>query len=172
MDIIQIVGYKNSGKTTLTCELVRAFSSKGLRVGTIKHDAHDHDPEPQGTDTRSHREAGAEITAFSSPSRTAWVEEHTTPLEQLVVRMEQRALDVLLIEGYKSAPYPKIALLRGEEDINLLALPNLLSVVSREPNPTLTAIAEQRRLPLFIHPDLRSFTPIIAYLLDRRERLL
>lgn len=172
MKVFQIVGYKNAGKTTLTCEFVSAFAAAGYRVGTIKHDAHDHDPEPVGKDTRLHRQAGAQVTAFSTPSRTAWVDDQPTPLEQLVDQMERRELDVLFIEGFKSAPYPKVALLRDEEDADLLTLTNLLAIVTRAPLTASEAFAEENELPVFVHPDTRSFAPIVAFLLDTYERLL
>ena len=65
MVIIQVVGYKNSGKTTLVSELVRTLTSEGYRVGTLKHDAHDFEPDIPGKDTWQHRKAGAQVTAIT-----------------------------------------------------------------------------------------------------------
>ncbi|MFC5471749.1 molybdopterin-guanine dinucleotide biosynthesis protein B [Cohnella suwonensis] len=167
MDIIQVVGFKNAGKTTLVRELVRAFSGEGSKVGTLKSDPHDHDPEPVGTDTRLHREAGASVTAFASPSRTAWVEEHPTSLEDLVEEMAKRGVDVLVVEGFKTAPYPKIALIRREEDAELLDLPNTIAIATRAPLPPIESRAERLGIARFHLPDTESFGPIVAFLLDR-----
>jgi molybdopterin-guanine dinucleotide biosynthesis protein B len=164
MKIIQFVGYKNSGKTTLVCEIVRELTSQNKRVGTLKSDAHDLDPDTPGKDTWQHRQAGAHITAMTSPSRTAWVQEQPTPLDELVSSMENHFLDALIIEGFKSAAYPKIVIFRTEQDVDLLSLPNILAAVIREPNEVIQSQAEARSIPVFIQPDLHSFSPLIRYL--------
>ena len=135
MRIIQIVGYKDSGKTTLACELIRTLAAEGRKVGTLKHDAHRFEPEPPGTDTWKHRQAGSSATAIVSSERTAWVEERTTPVEELVAQMALRELDDLIVEGFKSAPYPKVALIREEEDADLLQLSNIVAIALRKPRP-------------------------------------
>ncbi len=165
MRIIQVVGYKNAGKTTLACELVREITSGGMRVGTLKHDAHDFEPDVPGKDTWQHRQAGAHVTAITSPSRTAWVQEEPTPLEDLVAGMDKHSLDYLIIEGFKSAAYPKIVLLRSEKDTHLLVLPNVIAVALREPNKVIESTAQSKGLPVFIHSDINSFVPISAFIL-------
>ncbi|WP_240702781.1 molybdopterin-guanine dinucleotide biosynthesis protein B [Cohnella luojiensis] len=165
MHIIQIVGFKNAGKTTLTCELVRMLAAEGYRVGTLKHDAHDFEPDVPGKDTWQHRQAGAHVTAITSPSRTAWIQEQTTPVDELVSRMESHSLDYLIVEGFKSAPYPKIVLLRSEEDCMLLNLPNVIAACYREPNLLIETEAEACHIPIFLQPDIHSFAPLFQYLL-------
>jgi len=162
--IIQIVGYKNSGKTTLVCELVRLLSAEGRRVGTLKRDAHSFDPEPPGTDTRKHRQAGALASAVVSPNRTAWVLEETTPVEEIVSGMAARGLDDLIIEGFKTAAYPKIALIREEKDAELLRLPGVIAAALREPIPSVEAEAADLRIPVFQHPDADSFGPLLTFI--------
>jgi molybdopterin-guanine dinucleotide biosynthesis protein B len=163
MRIVQVVGYKNAGKTRLACELVRELTSHGLRVGTLKHDAHDFEPDIPGKDTWQHRQAGAHITAITSPSRTAWVQEEPTSLDDLVAKMAKLSLDYLIIEGFKSAAYPKIVLLQGELDENLLTLPHVIAVAIREPSNNIERAAAAQAIPLFFHPDIHSFAPIAAY---------
>jgi len=164
MRIIQIVGYKKSGKTTLACELIRAFAAEGRRVGTLKHDAHQFEPEPSGTDTWKHREAGSSATAIVSPTRTAWVLERTTSVEELVSQMETRELDDLIIEGFKSAPYPKVALIRDEGDADLLGLSDVVAVALRKPIPAVEERAAAMGIPVFILPVPDSFEPLLAFL--------
>jgi molybdopterin-guanine dinucleotide biosynthesis protein B len=167
MRIIQVIGYKNAGKTTLACALVRELTSQGQRVGTLKHDAHDFEPDIPGKDTWQHRQAGAHVTAISSPSRTAWVQEQSTSLEQLVDQMANLALDYLIIEGFKSAAYPKIILIRGEQDEELLSLLNVIAAAVREPNKSIESAAKAQAIPLFVHPDMDSFIPMTAFVLRR-----
>ena len=68
---VHIVGRKNSGKTTLVCELVREFTSRGIRVATIKHTHHHHELDTPGKDSHLHREAGAAAVGILSPQMTA-----------------------------------------------------------------------------------------------------
>ncbi|QHT62877.1 molybdopterin-guanine dinucleotide biosynthesis protein B [Paenibacillus lycopersici] len=118
--VIQIVGYKNSGKTTLIAKLVRRLKQAGLIVGTVKHDAHEFDMDKPGTDTWKHQEAGADMTAISSASRSAIISNRPEPLSGLLAHM--RHADVVLVEGFKQEHHPKIILLRETNDRELLGL--------------------------------------------------
>ncbi|MFN9717660.1 MAG: molybdopterin-guanine dinucleotide biosynthesis protein B [Planctomycetota bacterium] len=68
---LHIVGRKNSGKTTLICELVRELQCRGLRVATIKHTHHRHELDTPGKDSHKHREAGAAAVGILTPQMTA-----------------------------------------------------------------------------------------------------
>lgn len=127
--VVQIVGYKNSGKTTLIEQLIGRLTEKGYTVGAIKHDAHQFETDHPGTDTWRHRKAGAHITAITSEHRTAIVEEKHTPLNELLQRMT--SMDIVLVEGFKHEPYPKIVVVRSEEDKALVrSLHNVVAVSS------------------------------------------
>ncbi|WP_182914177.1 molybdopterin-guanine dinucleotide biosynthesis protein B [Paenibacillus sp. 1011MAR3C5] len=117
--IIQFVGYKNTGKTTSVCRLTEKYKRKGQRVGTIKHDAHDFQIDTPGTDTWQHQAAGADVTAITSASRTAILKSSGTELDSLIAAMAQD-VDIILIEGFKSAPYPKIVFAREASQLALL----------------------------------------------------
>jgi len=116
--ILQVVGYKNSGKTTTSCKLIEQFVKLGWKVGSIKHDAHNFEVDYPGKDTWLHREAGASVVAISSQQKTAIMEQRATPLEELIERVQ--GVDIIVIEGYKFESYPKIVLLRNEGDIPLI----------------------------------------------------
>lgn len=116
--VIQIVGYKNSGKTTTSCEIIRRFSEKGWKVGSIKHDAHHFEVDYPGKDTWLHREAGAEVVAITSKDRTAIMEQRPSSLQDLLDRIH--GVDIVIVEGYKFEHYPKVVLLRHEGDLPLL----------------------------------------------------
>ncbi|WP_168121117.1 molybdopterin-guanine dinucleotide biosynthesis protein B [Paenibacillus sp. HB172176] len=117
--IIQIVGYKNSGKTKLICRLTEMLKRLRCRVGTIKHDAHDFQMDTPGTDTWQHQAAGADITAIASSKRTAILKKKPDTLRQLINQMSDD-VDVILIEGFKEAPFPKIIMLRNGDDFDLI----------------------------------------------------
>ncbi len=160
MKVLQVVGYKNAGKTTLVCEIVRLLSSEGMRVGSLKRDDHGADPEPEGADTRAMREAGARLTALVSDNRTMWVQEQTAALEDLLDAMKKGGADAVIVEGFKTAAYPKLILLRGDEDAALFRLEGIIGAVLRGPSPAAEAAAAQAGLPVY-RTERRSFGPVL-----------
>ncbi|TYP71741.1 molybdopterin-guanine dinucleotide biosynthesis protein B [Paenibacillus methanolicus] len=118
--VLQIIGYKNSGKTTLVAALVRLLKAEGYRVGTVKHDAHDFTMDYPGTDTWQHQEAGADVTAISSSRRAAVLTNRPAALNTLMAHMAET--DVVLVEGFKQERYPKLVLIRKADDLPLLDL--------------------------------------------------
>ncbi|WP_052339206.1 molybdopterin-guanine dinucleotide biosynthesis protein B [Gorillibacterium massiliense] len=119
MPIVQIVGFKNSGKTTLACKLIEALTASGLRVGSAKHDAHEFDLDDSGTDSARQLEAGAVETVLTSGSQTRWMSRTPATLIDIVKQLYGK-VDILIAEGFKDAPYPKIALIREPEDLATL----------------------------------------------------
>jgi molybdopterin-guanine dinucleotide biosynthesis protein B len=131
MNVYQVVGYKDTGKTTLICRLVKALAEQGYRVGTVKHDAHQFEVDQPGTDSWKHREAGAQITAITSPNRTAFMEERSATLDELLNHME--GMDFVLIEGFKTENYPKLVILKNREDADILdRVKEVIAIVSWE----------------------------------------
>src|SRR5699024_7542412 len=127
--VLQVVGYKNSGKTKLVSSLVTYFSEQGLRVGTLKHHAHSASIDSPGTDTAEHAKAGAAKVLLSSEQQTATFEQKPLSYPELLKRAED--VDIVLVEGFKREQDPKVVLLRGEKDAeSLLELSNLLCVIS------------------------------------------
>ncbi|WP_334071201.1 molybdopterin-guanine dinucleotide biosynthesis protein B [Paenibacillus sp. A14] len=129
--VIQVVGYKNSGKTTLIGRLLPLLREKGVRAAVIKHDVHGFEGDVPGTDTHKFRMSGAAATAITSPWRTAVVEERESPLTDLIERFQ--TYDLIVIEGFKREPYPKLVLVRDEgEDLGLLdSLSDVIGVIYR-----------------------------------------
>lgn len=68
---IHVIGGKNHGKTTLVTELVQELTTRGYRVGTIKHTHHQHELDSPGKDSHRHREAGAAVVGILSRSMSA-----------------------------------------------------------------------------------------------------
>ncbi|MDQ6423378.1 molybdopterin-guanine dinucleotide biosynthesis protein B [Paenibacillus sp. LHD-117] len=126
--VIQVVGYKNTGKTTLVCRLTELLKLASYKVGTIKRDAHDFRMDTPGTDTWKHQAAGADITAISSDSRSAILMNESATLGQLLSNMN--SVDIVLVEGFKHESHPKLVLVRNEEDAELLgSLSHVAAVV-------------------------------------------
>ena len=126
MKIWGVTGWKNTGKTGLTERLVAEFVGRGLRVSTIKHAHHSADVDHPGTDSFRHRGAGASEVILATPARIALMRElrgdDMPSLDDLIAMMQP--VDLLLIEGYKSSPYPKVETQRVEAGKPLLCLEN------------------------------------------------
>lgn len=132
--IIQVVGYQNSGKTTVIEKIIAYFDHTGRQVGTIKHHGHGGEPASidDGKDSFRHRQAGAVATTVEGDgvlqlqaSNKKW------ELIDILAMYSQIDLNLIIIEGYKDAPYQKIVMIREEKDIDLLTtLVNIKAVIT------------------------------------------
>lgn len=126
MRIYGVTGWKNSGKTHLMERLVTEIAGRGVTVSTVKHAHHTAEVDRKGTDSFRHREAGAREVMLVSPRRWALMHElrgaDEPPLDDVLARLSP--VDLVLIEGYKSAPHPKIETHRGATVRPLIATGN------------------------------------------------
>jgi molybdopterin-guanine dinucleotide biosynthesis protein B len=110
LKIFGIAGWKNSGKTGLAVRLVTELTARGYKVSTIKHAHHDFDIDKVGADSFRHRQAGAHEVTIVSGTRYAIMHElrgePEPTLEAILARLAP--CDIVLIEGYKREPVPKI----------------------------------------------------------------
>ncbi|KGL37696.1 molybdopterin-guanine dinucleotide biosynthesis protein B [Listeria sp. SHR_NRA_18] len=116
--IFQITGFKKSGKTTLTNCFVQQLKAQDYTVAVIKHDAHAFAIDHPDTDSYSFRESGADIVALSSSSQHAIMVDQGITLKDMIASLPPT--DVILIEGYKEASFPKIVMVRDAEDVATL----------------------------------------------------
>ena len=116
MKIFGIAGYSGSGKTTLLEKLIPQFTARGLRVSVIKHAHHGFDIDRPGKDSYRHREAGASEVLLSCNDRWALMHERRNEadvtLDELLARLAP--CDLVLIEGFKQEPVPKLEVYRPE----------------------------------------------------------
>lgn len=132
--VLQIVGFQNSGKTTLLTKIIETMSDGGVRVGTIKHHGHGGFPDSYDADKDSakHRRSGATVTGVEGAGMLqlhAFKNEGWTLCEMLSF-YNGLPIDIILIEGFKREPFPKIVLLRSREDEVLLEeLENIQAVL-------------------------------------------
>ena len=114
--IFGIAGWKNSGKTGLMVRLIAEFTTRGYRVSTVKHAHHDFDIDKVGADSFRHREAGAHEVTIVSGTRFAVMHELRGAPEpgfsDILARLAP--CDLILVEGYKREPIPKIEARRLE----------------------------------------------------------
>jgi molybdopterin-guanine dinucleotide biosynthesis protein B len=131
--VIGVAGWKNSGKTTLVERLIAELTRRGLKVASVKHAHHNFQIDDAETDSARHRRAGAAQVAIVSPRRWALVRElggaREPSLEEVIGRLDP--CDLVIVEGYKAAPIPKIEVRRraaarpeplAERDPNVIAI--------------------------------------------------
>jgi molybdopterin-guanine dinucleotide biosynthesis protein MobB len=122
MRIIGLAGWSGSGKTTLITKLIPCLLAQGLRVSTLKHAHHGFDLDKPGKDSFVHRVAGATEVIISSAKRWAILhelrEEPEWNMADLVAKMSP--VDLVLVEGFKRDPFPKLEIHRAENSKPLL----------------------------------------------------
>ncbi|MFD1737080.1 molybdopterin-guanine dinucleotide biosynthesis protein B [Bacillus salitolerans] len=143
--IIQVVGYQNSGKTTLISQLTKMLTEEGKTVGVIKHHGHGGIPYlgDDDKDSEKHRSAGAKVVAVEGNGTIQLTATDTKwNLSSIINIFESFELDSIIIEGYKSESYPKVVMINDAEDVELMkSLTNIICVISTfaypgdEPNP-------------------------------------
>jgi len=132
MKILLIVGKKKTGKTTLVERLIPALKDKGYRVGSMKYTTEDHEFDTPGKDSYRHTRAGAESTLILSPSKIALFSQslRSKNLDQ-ILDFVFSDYDVVIGEGFKDSPFPKIEVFDSQKHSGLLCSPedNLMAVV-------------------------------------------
>jgi molybdopterin-guanine dinucleotide biosynthesis protein B len=158
MKTFGFAGWSGSGKTTLIEKLIPLFVKRGLRVSLIKHAHHSFDVDHPGKDSYRHRHAGAAEVLVTSSRR--WVLMHELrggkepSFEEQIAHLSP--CDLLIIEGFKYAPIPKLEVWRAESGEALLH-PN---------DPHVVAVASdtklETKLPLL---DLNAHEAIAQFIL-------
>lgn len=145
--IVSLVGYSGAGKTTFMEKLIAALCGLGLKVATIKHDVHGFEMDKPGKDSWRHKKAGATATVISSPSKIGMVMDADHDHDPVELTRLFSGVDIVLTEGYKRAPYPKVEIFRTEATGNKAPL--------CENDSALLAIVTQQKTSLSVpHFDL------------------
>ena len=159
MKIYGIVGWKNSGKTTLVERLVTEITGRGFSVSTVKHAHHTFDVDHEGKDSFRHRAAVAREVLLASRNRWALMHEirddAEPPLSEFLEKLSP--VDLVLIEGYKRDGHAKMEAHRAETKQGLLATEDA----------TVTAVASNYVVDGLSVPqfDLDDATAIASYIL-------
>lgn len=139
MRIFGLAGWSGSGKTTLLTAMIPELLKQGLTVSTIKHAHHEFDVDRPGKDSWRHRKAGAMEVMVASSRRWALMHElRDAPepaLDELIAKMSP--VDLLLVEGFKRDPHPKLEVHRPSLGKPLLYPddPNIVAIASDETFP-------------------------------------
>lgn len=130
--VLQIVGYQNSGKTTLVEKLVQALTKEDMQIGTIKHHGHGGKPDlPLQKDSERHRQAGAAVSSVEGGGLLSLSVNGIWPLQNIIELYTYFAVDAIIVEGYKKESYPKVVIIRSKEDLSLLErVENIIAVIT------------------------------------------
>ena len=138
-----IAAYSGTGKTTLLRKVIPLLLAKNLHLGLIKHSHHKFEIDRPGKDSYILAKAGATQTVVASARRTAIITQHEEEAEStlwnLVKRLDAKGLDLILVEGFKYQPIPKIELTRPILGNPLLYLHDPLVIAVATDTPLATA---------------------------------
>jgi molybdopterin-guanine dinucleotide biosynthesis protein B len=162
MKAIGIIGYSNTGKTTLIEKLIPLFTARGLRVAAIKNAHHGFDMDRPGKDSFRYREAGAAQVLIATGLRWALLTEtaqRPATLDELLA--ELAPCDLVIVEGFKSEGHiPRIEV-RRQTNTEPPIFPHDANVI---------ALATDRPLDTSLPQlDLDDATKIAAFIAERLQ---
>ncbi len=131
--IISFIGKSNSGKTTLLEKVIGELTSRKYRIATIKHTAEEATLDTPGKDTWRHLRAGSKATAIGSDKRIVLIKpvKRKSTVEEMA-RLLGEDYDIIITEGFKQGPYPKIEVHRKEIGPPLTDIKNLVAIATNE----------------------------------------
>jgi molybdopterin-guanine dinucleotide biosynthesis adapter protein len=139
MRIIGLAGWSGSGKTTLLARAIPRLVTRGLRVSTLKHAHHGFDLDQPGKDSHTHRAAGATEVLVGSAKRWALVHELRGAREPRLPELLRKLtpVDLVIVEGYKREPHPKLEVYRAGLGKPLLHPddPHIMAIAAVAPAP-------------------------------------
>jgi len=144
--ILGFAAHSGTGKTTLLVKLLPLLAARGLRVGVIKHAHHDFDIDKPGKDSYELRKAGAGQMLVASSRRWALMvekpDQSASELDDLLSRLDQTALDLVLVEGFKREAFPKIWLYRAQagHPAGYADYPSVIAVAADGPLPETVSV--------------------------------
>ena len=124
---VAFTGPSNSGKTTLILKVARKLIHEHKKeVAIIKHDPKDKARfDVEGKDSYKFSDTGAEVIV-TSPNRTTYFSNRHSELEDMIRLFER--FDILLVEGLKNLPLPRISVFRDSIDKDYFAYMNALAI--------------------------------------------
>ena len=161
--VLGLCAFSGTGKTTLLTALLPLLRARGMRVAVIKHAHHSFDLDYPGKDSYELRKAGAVQTLVASRQRVALIREYEPEraepsLADARALVDPTGMDLVLVEGFKREPLPKIELCRPSRGRPLMCGrdANIIAVASDGP------VELPRDLPLL---DLNSPAQIADFVL-------
>ena len=127
--IVSFVAYSGTGKTTFLERLIPKLKARGLKIAIVKHDGHRFEIDHEGKDSDRFTKAGADVTGLISSEKAVLMENRQTDPEEFLKKIDE--VDLILTEGFKQGPWPKIMLHRKGTGKPMPLLPEeCLAVIS------------------------------------------
>ena len=127
--IVSFVAYSGTGKTTFLERLIQKLKARGLKIAIVKHDGHRFEIDHEGKDSDRFTKAGADVTGLISSEKAVLMENRQTDPEEFLKKID--GVDLILTEGFKQGPWPKIMLHRKGTGKPMPLLPEeCLAVIS------------------------------------------
>jgi molybdopterin-guanine dinucleotide biosynthesis adapter protein len=160
--VVAVSGFSGAGKTRLLARLIPALARRGVSTAVVKHTRHPHDLDRPGKDTHVLRRAGAVAAIIEGPAEMAWFGPPAGGLRALVRLLP--AVDLVLAEGFKDDPVPRIEVHRRSIAREFLCAkdPRVFAVVSDEPPP--------RPVRAFRARDVEPLAMLVVSLLRRSRK--
>jgi molybdopterin-guanine dinucleotide biosynthesis protein B len=164
MRVFGFAGWSGSGKTTLIEQIVPRLVARGLVVSLVKHAHHEFEIDRPGKDSFRHREAGCTEVLVSSASRWALIHElrgdAELTLERALAHLSR--CDIVLVEGYKAYPIPKLEVWRAQVGKPVLYPRDPRIVALATDSPAALPPDRQTRFPVFALSDLDAIATFVA----------
>ena len=127
--VVSFVAYSGTGKTTFLERLIPKLKARGLKIAIVKHDGHRFEIDHEGKDSDRFTKAGADVTGLISSEKAVLMENRQTDPEEFLKKIV--GVDLILREGFKQGPWPKIMLHRKGTGKPMPLLPEeCLAVIS------------------------------------------
>jgi len=129
--VVAFIGHHNSGKTSIIARLIPILIDRGYRVGAVKHAPSLENLDSADTDSARLQEAGAEQTLVvgADVCSMVWEPEPDEPIEVMIERLFV-GFDLVLVEGYKHGPFPKVEVFRNAATIGADPLAGEIDVIA------------------------------------------
>ena len=124
---VAFTGPSNSGKTTLILKVARKLINEHKKdVAIIKHDPGDKARfDVVGKDSYKFSDTGAEVIV-TSPNRTTYFSKKNKDIDEMIRLFDK--FDILLVEGLKNLPLPRISIFRNSLDSDYFPYMNALAI--------------------------------------------
>ena len=168
MRVIGLAGWSGSGKTTLVTRVIPVLVKRGLKIATVKHAHHEFDTDQPGKDSWLHRRAGAAEVAVVSNRRWAIVHElqgePEPSLDEVLIKLSP--VDLVIVEGFKRHPHPKLEVYRAAVGKPLLQPDDdcIVAVATDAPLP-------QAQVPVVMLDDVETIANVLQAEALPREQI-
>ncbi|MBQ9690489.1 MAG: molybdopterin-guanine dinucleotide biosynthesis protein B [Eggerthellaceae bacterium] len=133
---IAFIGRKNSGKTTLVTGVISNLTSKGYRIGSVKHHTHPgFEFDVPGKDSWRHAQAGSRHSVIVGVDRVGVVQDVETPPQLPDVISDMTDVDIVIVEGFRKTGIPSIEIIRDQSERDMTYLAEIQTIHTSGKNP-------------------------------------